>query len=70
LRGKVLQQRDLLVGKRPHLLANGDNLTEKNVILAERDKEPGRAAKFASIPHFFRIIILRQVDDMDEAGSI
>jgi hypothetical protein len=70
LRGKVLQQRDLLVGKRPHLLANGDNLTEKNVILAERDKEQGTAAKFDSIPHFFRMIKLRQVGDMDEAGSI
>src|SRR6266550_4527168 len=52
------------------LLTDGDNLTEKNVILAERDKEQGTAAKFDSDPQFLRVIKLRQVSDVDETSSI
>jgi hypothetical protein len=44
LRRKILQQRDLLVGERPHLLPVNHEVTEKRVICAQRDREQRAAA--------------------------
>ena len=41
LGGEVLQQRDLLVGERPHLLAIDSDVAEQDVVLAQRHSEHG-----------------------------
>ena len=41
LRREVLQQRDLLIGKRPHLLTIDADRTEERVILAQRHDQKG-----------------------------
>ena len=41
LRGEVLQQRDLLVGKRPHLPAVDDDRAEQACVLAQRNDQDG-----------------------------
>ena len=38
LGGEVFEQRDLLVGERPDFLADGDDLPEQRVVLAQRHK--------------------------------
>jgi len=38
LRRKVLQQRDLLVGKRPHLLAVDKDATEEHIVFTQRHR--------------------------------
>src|SRR5262245_6523530 len=45
LRGEVLQQGDLLVRKRPHLLPVRKQGTEKLVTLTQRDPDTGPGAK-------------------------
>src|SRR6516225_11031244 len=39
LRCEILDERNLLFGEWPHLLARGDNLPEKSVVLAESHKQ-------------------------------
>ena len=49
LRGEILQQRDLLVGEWPNLLAEDGDGTEQVSILAERDNElTARAAEISN----------------------
>src|SRR6202022_4442916 len=69
LRREVLQQCDLLVGERPHLLPEGCNSTEQFVVFAQRyddyragttksDKGLGKLAMGEAM--------CRRIDDMDE----
>src|SRR6516162_9997199 len=44
LRGKVLQQRDLLFGKRTHFLPVDDEVTNKRTVLAQRHRQQSAAA--------------------------
>ncbi len=64
---EILQQCDLLVGERPHLLAVGRHVAEERAILAERDKEhrPGTLHFSGSAGNL--VILGSQVGDMDEA---
>ena len=55
LGGEVLQQRDLLVGERAHLLADSADEAEQGTVLAQRHQEHGARAA--------------EVDSMRRAGS-
>jgi hypothetical protein len=44
LRSEILQQRDLLVRERAHLLPIDDEVTEKRIFFAQRHREQGAAA--------------------------
>ena len=41
LRGEILQQRDLLVGERPHLPARREMMTKQPAVLAQRHRQHG-----------------------------
>jgi len=47
VRGKVLQQRDFLLGERPYLLPINRDRSEQLVILAKRDSEKGAGTSVA-----------------------
>src|SRR5262249_19867984 len=68
LRREIYDERDLLLGKRPHFLASGDDLPEQGVIFAQRHEEdcPDAAEDDpASASH--RIVDFRQIRAMGDA---
>ena len=73
VRREVLKQRDLFLGKRLHFAANGDDLSQKHVILAQRDTEHCATTGLDSHLHLLldlRVVQLRQISDLDEPLSV
>src|SRR5262245_40492860 len=60
LRGEVLQQRDLLVGERPHLLAVRGDDTQQFAILAQSDHDV--AARAAEVDYGTKARVALAVD--------
>ena len=72
LRSEVLEQRNLFFGKRPHFPANGDDLPEEHIVLAQRNAQQGAAARLDRGAHHRPELRrdLRQVGDLDKPVSL
>ena len=72
LRREVLQQRDLLVGERPDLLAVGDNGAEQRIVLAQRHEEIGAYAAKLDMPRQRdrRYAASSHIGDVNEAFAV
>ena len=69
LRGEILHQRDLLVGERPDFRARGGDHAEQHIVLAQRYKKTRtHAGKLERRPDH-RMVDLRQVGKVNEAGA-
>jgi len=67
---EVLQQRDLLLRKLPHLKAGRGNQTQKCVVSAQRHKQHGSDARKLYRASKNRMVYFRAVSDLDEGFAL